>query len=199
VSVDPKRVQVVFRVAVEETNPTARAAMFARECKDHAELPHRVDALLETNDQPDSYLDRLAVAPVNGTIDYAPIAEQPGTRIGPYPLREQIGEGGFGLVFVAEQTEPGRHGGGRLCDTLFHPRDRLVEVGRAIRSLRGYHDPPLWECSSPQKPRFRRVKVAQSTPKAVLGAQFLRSASVGARRKRTFWGCVHPYFGLQDT
>jgi len=36
------------------------------------------------------------------------IAERPGTMIGPYKLMEQIGEGGFGLVFVAEQQQPVR-------------------------------------------------------------------------------------------
>ncbi len=40
------------------------------------------------------------------TEDHQPIAERPGTVIGPYKLMEQIGEGGFGLVFVAEQQHP---------------------------------------------------------------------------------------------
>jgi serine/threonine protein kinase/tetratricopeptide (TPR) repeat protein len=43
-----------------------------------------------------------------GTADYEPIAERPGTVIGPYKLMEQIGEGGMGLVFVAEQQQPVR-------------------------------------------------------------------------------------------
>ncbi|MAG93416.1 MAG: hypothetical protein CMJ48_06675 [Planctomycetaceae bacterium] len=36
------------------------------------------------------------------------LTEAPGTQIGPYTLREQIGEGGMGVVHVAEQTEPVR-------------------------------------------------------------------------------------------
>src|SRR6202043_1262858 len=42
------------------------------------------------------------------TADYEPINEKPGTVIGPYKLMEQIGEGGMGLVFVAEQLQPVR-------------------------------------------------------------------------------------------
>jgi hypothetical protein len=42
------------------------------------------------------------------TVQYEPIAEHDGTVIGLYKLMEQIGEGGFGLVFVAEQQQPVR-------------------------------------------------------------------------------------------
>jgi serine/threonine protein kinase/tetratricopeptide (TPR) repeat protein len=68
-------------------------------------LRQRVKLLLGAH-QDDSFLASPA-AGLGKTID-DPITERPGTVIGPYKLMEQIGEGGMGLVFVAEQQQPVR-------------------------------------------------------------------------------------------
>jgi len=45
----------------------------------------------------------------SGTIVFSvPLSEQPGDRIGRYKLLEQIGQGGFGVVYAAQQEEPVR-------------------------------------------------------------------------------------------
>src|SRR5262249_45441642 len=64
----------------------------------------QVEALLQAHDYPDPFLE--APGPVRfATID-DPLIEHPDTVLGPYKLLEQIGEGGFGVVFMAEQTQP---------------------------------------------------------------------------------------------
>src|SRR4029079_2603352 len=64
-----------------------------------------VEALLEAGDRAGDFL-QSPVAAV--TVDHQPLAEPPGTVVGPYKLLEQIGEGGFGVVFMAEQQRPVR-------------------------------------------------------------------------------------------
>src|SRR5262249_15854261 len=119
--VDPKRVQSVFLAAVEATDPAARAAALDRECGADVELRQRVAALLHAHDHPASFLKKPAGhsdIPVNSQPGARPgeggeqatgaAVEGPGTRVGPYKLIEQIGEGGFGVVFMAEQQHPVR-------------------------------------------------------------------------------------------
>ncbi len=67
----------------------------------------RVTALLRVHDQEQSFLESPPPG-VDATIQLAPITEKPGTLIDRYKLLEQIGEGGFGVVFMAEQEKPVR-------------------------------------------------------------------------------------------
>ncbi len=102
---DPKRVRDLFLAAVE-LPAGDRAAYLSANSGGDAELRAAAERLLAAHVQPAS----VPVRPAPGvpTAEFAAMAETVGTKIGPYKLMEQIGEGGFGLVFVAEQTEPVR-------------------------------------------------------------------------------------------
>ena len=83
-----------------------RLAFLAAACASDESLQRRIQALLHAHDNPGSFLADQPPA-LALTVD-DPISERSGTVIGPYKLIEQIGEGGMGLVFVAEQQQPVR-------------------------------------------------------------------------------------------
>ncbi|HZL88264.1 MAG TPA: tetratricopeptide repeat protein, partial [Pirellulaceae bacterium] len=97
----------IFSAALELDDANQRRAFLDAACGQDANLRAEVEALLKHDEEAGSFIERPAVAPP-GTIDYEPVMEGPGTIIGPYKLLQQIGEGGFGVVYMAEQSEPVR-------------------------------------------------------------------------------------------
>ncbi|MGO9465807.1 MAG: tetratricopeptide repeat protein [Isosphaeraceae bacterium] len=101
---DRKLVRDLF-CAVAELPAVERAAYLTGQSLD-TDVRAAVERLLSAHDHPSEIL--CQPEPGVPTGPYIPIVQRIGTRIGPYVLMEQIGEGGFGLVFVAEQREPVR-------------------------------------------------------------------------------------------
>jgi serine/threonine protein kinase/tetratricopeptide (TPR) repeat protein len=89
--------------------PPTSPAFLDEACHGNADLRRAVERMLAVHPKVGAFMESAPVAHAPGspaTVDDTPIAEKPGTVIGPYRLMEQVGQGGMGLVFVAEQVEP---------------------------------------------------------------------------------------------
>jgi serine/threonine protein kinase/tetratricopeptide (TPR) repeat protein len=103
---DLERARDIFLHAVGRLPADRWDAYVGEACGGDAGLAGRVRHLLRAHADAGSFLESPVVDPA-GTVDRA-TAEGPGDVIGPYKLLEQIGEGGFGVVYLAEQTDPVR-------------------------------------------------------------------------------------------
>lgn len=117
--IHPNRVQAVFLAAVELPNPVERDQFLKEECGGDRELRARVEALLhahgESSELPRAGTQNVAAA-LRATANGSTTA---GSLItGRYRLLEEIGEGGMGSVWVAQQMQPVRR---RVAIKLIKP------------------------------------------------------------------------------
>ena len=97
----------IFAAALDIADADERVAYLDGACGNDAALRRQVDQLLIAQGELGSFLDQPPPGIDKATAE-GPITEKPGAEIGPYKLLEQIGEGGMGLVFHADQLRPMR-------------------------------------------------------------------------------------------
>src|SRR5437868_12506582 len=99
----------IFFEALEMTRPEARAAYLQAACGRDFTLRRKVDELLKEHFSNDSLLAGPALEGERPTIKLnLPPEEAPAQMIGRYKLLQQIGQGGCGVVYMADQEDPVR-------------------------------------------------------------------------------------------
>jgi eukaryotic-like serine/threonine-protein kinase len=97
----------LFHKALSITDSSERARFLVQACGEDAALRTEVENLVKWHEQANSFLESPP-AGAQVTSDGAFVSEGAGTRIGHYELIQEIGQGGMGLVYLAEQKEPVR-------------------------------------------------------------------------------------------
>src|SRR5437899_1161848 len=94
------RLELIFDAALQKGSVGERAAYLEGACGRDVDLRGKVETLLKAHAAAGGFLQ--------ATLTSAAPHEGPGTIIGRYKLLQPIGEGGFGVVYMAEQIEPVR-------------------------------------------------------------------------------------------
>ncbi|MBI3850249.1 MAG: serine/threonine protein kinase [Verrucomicrobia bacterium] len=151
--------EVAILNAALEFHPVERAAYLDQACAGDPALRQQVDALLQAHEQADSFLE---VSPAGFDFKRTaniPLTEKPGDKIGRYKLLQQIGEGGCGVVYMAEQEEPVRRRVALKVIKLGMDTKQVIARFEVERQALALMDHPniakVFDAGSTERPRTR--------------------------------------------
>jgi tetratricopeptide (TPR) repeat protein len=157
---DLQRARELFLHAVGKL-PPEQWADYAAACGGDADLRQQVEHFLQVHREAGSFLERPAEG-LRGTGPFTPAPadaatipdEGPGAVLGPYKLVQQIGEGGMGTVWMAQQTEPVK----RLVAL------KVIKAGMDSRQVIGRFEAERQALALMDHPHIARVFDAGTTP-----------------------------------
>jgi tetratricopeptide (TPR) repeat protein/tRNA A-37 threonylcarbamoyl transferase component Bud32 len=139
----PDRVEEVFHQALALPTEGGRTALLDDACRNDPALRERVESLLSSHRAAGNFLE----------LPQTPVGETSGTKIGRYHLLQQMGEGGFGVVFMAEQTVPIRR---RVAL-------KIIKLGMDTRQVIARFDAERQALAMMEHPNIAKVLDAGST------------------------------------
>jgi serine/threonine-protein kinase len=132
-----ERVQTVFHVAADLPEPD-RATYVSAECADDPTLAAEIMAMLEEDARADSLLDRDVSQVAKAMLDAAATPTVPLGSFGPYRISAILGEGGMGVVYLAERADLGSKAAIKILrDAWLSPsrRERFAAEQRTLAQL----------------------------------------------------------------
>jgi serine/threonine-protein kinase len=135
-------VNELFHAALDE-DASRRAAFLDEACGGDTALREEVDSLLQSHDETTTFLEAPAVEVARHLLDDA-AAPHVGRHIGAYVISRKIGEGGMGIVYLAEDTRLGRQVAIKaLAPQFTRDEARRARLRREARTAAALSDPGI--------------------------------------------------------